>query len=43
MRSSQDVKAELEELIAEHGKDETKYDELIAGWVESLKWVLSVE
>jgi len=41
MRTSQEIRDELRDIIVNYGKDETTYTELIAGWVEALKWVLS--
>ena len=41
MRTSQELKDELKLIKINYGKDETKYTEQIAGWVETLEWVLS--
>ena len=41
MRTSQEVRDELENIKHNYGKDDTKYTEEIASWVEALVWVLS--
>lgn len=41
MRTSQEVRDELADIKRNYGRNDTRYTEEVAGWVEALEWVLS--
>ena len=43
MRTSKELKDELESIKKQYGDDDTLYTEEVSAWVSALEWVLSVE